>query len=328
VFAVLLAFGCAHAAEMNMRVFKINDHLLSFYDGRPAESTAPAGDHNWADFGAFNVGVATYVIHVGDRALVYDTYPSTRQARWVRDYLIKIGIRHFTVVNSHWHLDHVGGNAIYADVDRISTDKTLKRLTEKKAAIEAGTEMGPPAIKPLVVPNIGITADTVFFVGDVKVELRPVNIHSEDGLVLYLPGDRILLAGDTLEDTLTFIAEPEQIGAQYANLQKMKHWNIDRIYPNHGNPAVIENGGYRTTLIDATQDYLRRMVARAHDSDYLEGSMDDYVHDSIVKGWVTPWWAYGEAHTANLDVVAKAYKNRPLPDLPALPAADVRPTTP
>ena len=313
--AALLGAGFADAAAMNWRVFEINDHLLGFYDGRPAETSVPAGKQNWADFGAMNVGVATYVIHRGDRALVYDTYPSTPQARWVRDYLEKIGIRHFTVVNSHWHLDHVGGNAVYADVDRISTDKTFQQLTAKKAAIEAGTEWGPPSINPLVLPNITISADTSYFVKDIKVELRPVNIHSEDGLVLYLPNDRILLAGDTLEDTLTFIAEPEQIPAQMENLRRMKRWSIDRIFPNHGNPAVIANGGYRTTLIDATMDYLDRMVAHAHDPDYLRGSMEDYVHDSVAKGWVTPWWAYREAHQANLAKVAKAYKDRPLPDL-------------
>ena len=103
----------------------------------------------------------------------------------------------------------------------------------------------------------------------------------------------------------------------------MKNWNIDRIYPNHGNPAVIANGGYRTTLIDATLDYLRRMVARAHDPDYLKGSMDEYIRESVSKGWVSSWWAYRAAHEVNLARVAEAYKNRPLPDLPAAPAPDV-----
>jgi glyoxylase-like metal-dependent hydrolase (beta-lactamase superfamily II) len=241
VLVVLLSITFAGAAQMNMRVFQINDHLLCFYDGRPEETATSPSDHNWADFGALNVGVATYVVHRRDRALVYDTYPTTQQAAWVRHYLAKMGVRHFTLVNSHWHLDHVGGNAVYADVDRISTDKTLQRLTAKKAAIEAGTEWGPPAISPLVIPNIGITSATTYFVEDINVELRPINVHSEDGLVLYLARDRILLAGDTLEDTLTFISEPEQIGVQYNNLQKMKKWNIDRIYPNHGNPTVIAN---------------------------------------------------------------------------------------
>lgn len=311
---ILLAGSFSTAADLTMRVFPINDHLLAFYDGRPPESAVAPGDHNWADFGAMNVGVATYVIHRGDKALVYDSFPSPEQAKWVRDYMVKSGIRYFTLVNSHWHLDHVGGNAIYADVDRIATERTRQILTAKKAAIEAGTEWGQPAITPLAIPNIGITADTSYFVGDVEVALRPVNIHSKDGLVLYLPADRLLLAGDTLEDTVTFIAEPEQIPMQYKNLQTMKGWNIDRILPNHGNPDVIAAGGYRTTLIDATRDYLRRMVERAHDPDYLKQPLENYVHDSVKKGWVSVWWAYREAHQTNLDVVSKAFKNRPLPD--------------
>jgi cyclase len=311
-----IAAGQANAGAMNMRVFQINDHLLSFYDGRPPEPSRHPDVETWADEGALNVGVATYVIHRGNAALVYDTYPTTQEAQWVRDYLQKAGIRHFTIVNSHWHLDHVGGNAVYSDADRISTESAIQLLTAKKAAIEAGTEWGPPAIKPLVIPSIGITADASFYVGDIKVELRPVNIHSEDGLVIYLPRDRILLAGDTVEDTVTFVSEPELIAEHYKNLQKLKHWNIDRIFPNHGNPDVISQGGYGTTLIDATMDYLRKLVLRAHDADYLNGTLEDYVGDSVKKGWVSIWWAYREAHQTNLKRVSKALQNRALPKLP------------
>jgi cyclase len=307
-----LVLSHAAAAEMNMRVFRINDHLLSFYDGRPAQRSVLGQPDNWADRGAFNVGVATYVIYRGDRALVYDTFPRTSEAQWVRDYLTKAGMRHFTIVNSHWHLDHVGGNAVYADVDRIATDKTIEILTAKKSAIEAGTEWGPPAVKPLVVPNIGIAADTDYYVGDIEVQLRPVRIHSEDGLVLYLPSDRILLAGDTLEDTLTFITEPEHIVEFYRNLQSLKQWNIDRIFPNHGNPEVIAHGGYRTTLIDATMDYLHRIIVRARDPNHLNGSLEDYVGDSVNKGWVSIWWAYRLAHQNNLTAVSKALSDHTL----------------
>jgi glyoxylase-like metal-dependent hydrolase (beta-lactamase superfamily II) len=316
LLVMLWAAGIAQAAEMNMRVVEINDHLLCFYDGRPPEPATPPSDHNWADFGAFNVGVATYVIHRGTNALVYDTYPGTRDALWVRNYLQKLGLRHFTVVNSHWHLDHVGGNAVYSDSDRIATLATIRRLTEKKDLIESAAEWGPPAIKPLVLPNVGISAETTYYVGDIEVMLRPINIHSADGLVAYLPVDRILLAGDTLEDTLTFVAEPDQIPTQIRNLEKMRRWNIDKIFPNHGNPDVIANGGYPITLIDATVDYLHRIVARAHDPHFVEGPIESYVGDSVSKGWVSYWWAYREAHKANLQLVEKAYKDRPLPTLP------------
>ena len=143
--AALFEVGAVNAAGMNLRVFEINDHLLSFYDGRPPEAGTPRDTHNWADFGAMNVGVATYVIHRGDRALVYDTYPSTQQARWVRDYLAKNRyFVTFAVVNSHWHLDHVGGNAIYADVDRISTEKTFQRFDGEEGRNRGGQRNGGP----------------------------------------------------------------------------------------------------------------------------------------------------------------------------------------
>jgi cyclase len=315
VVALALATSHANAADMNMRVFKINDYLISFYDGRPAQAPRPPESKNWADSGALDVGVSTYAIRRGDQALVYDSFPTAQEAKWVRDYLSKAGVKHFTLVNSHWHLDHVGGNAVYADVDRIATDKTIQLLMANKAAIEAGTEWGPPVIRPLVVPNIGIAGDTTYYVKDIKVELRPVNIHSEDGLVIYLPHDRILLAGDTLEDTVTFIAEPENVVAEYHNMQKLKQWDIDRIFPNHGNPDVISHGGYRTTLIDATLSYLRKVITRSHDPDYLHGSLEDYVGDSVEKGWVSIWWAYYEPHQLNLAKVSEALRNKPLPDL-------------
>ena len=53
-----------------MRVFQINDHLISFYDGRPAQAPRRPDTHNWVDYGALDVGVSTYVIRRGDRALV------------------------------------------------------------------------------------------------------------------------------------------------------------------------------------------------------------------------------------------------------------------
>jgi glyoxylase-like metal-dependent hydrolase (beta-lactamase superfamily II) len=152
-------------------------------------------------------------------------------------------------------------------------------------------------------------------VGNIKVELRPVNIHSADGLVIYIPKDRFLLAGDTVEDTVTFIAEPELLVEQYRNLAKYKQWDIAKIFPNHGDPQVISNGGYNPTLVDATRSYLQKIIVRAHDPQYLKGSLEEYVSDSVGKGWVSIWEAYREPHEVNLKRVQSALKDKPLPQL-------------
>ena len=313
VVAALLAVRVG-ASEMDMRVFAINDHLTAFYTGRASEP--PNRKLTWEDYAALNMGVATYAIHRGDRALVYDAFTSAALAQWVRDYLTKAGIKHFTLVNSHWHLDHTGGNAVYADADRIATDATIQLLAPKRAAIEAGTLWGPPAIKPFAMPNIGITADTTFYVGDIRVDLRPIRIHTEDGLLAYLPADRILLAGDTLDGTILYISEPEHIVEHYRNMRKLKQWDIDRILPNHGDPDVISHGGYPTTLIDANLDYVRKLILRSHDPDYTSGTLEDYIGDSVKKGWLTIQWAYRQGHQENLKKVAEALKDNPLPELP------------
>ena len=45
--------------------------------------------------------------------------------------------------------------------------------------------------------------------GGREIQLIELNIHSDDATVIWLPDKRILLAGDTLEDTVTYVGEPE-----------------------------------------------------------------------------------------------------------------------
>jgi hypothetical protein len=54
-------------------------------------------------------------------------------------------------------------------------------------------------------------------------------------------------------------------------------------------------------------------------SKLAQRSLDSYVGDAVRKGTVSVWWAYREAHADNLAQVAKAWKDRPLPDLGSKP---------
>ncbi|MBX9884136.1 MAG: MBL fold metallo-hydrolase, partial [Novosphingobium sp.] len=266
----LAAPAAAQDAAHAVRALPINAHLTAFYQGRPAETAVPPGPRRWPDLGAIFVGVATYAIHDGDTALVYDSFTDTASAQWVRDWLVKAGVRRFVLVNSHWHLDHIGGNAVYADSLRIASEGTRAKLALKREAI-----------RPLALPELGITADTTIMVGTVRVLLRPIAIHSADGLVIELPDDKLLLAGDTLEDTATFVAEPQSIPQQYRNLGAMRGWGFTKILPNHGNPAVIAAGGYGLGLIDATRAYIRALVEHAHDADFQQQPLAGFVADAV-----------------------------------------------
>jgi cyclase len=291
-----------------------NDYLISFYAGRD-QAKRHLEERNWLDDSALKLGTAMYAIHSGAEAIVYDTFASMAHAEFVRSYLEKLGVRKFTAVLSHWHLDHIAGNAVFDDGDIIATSLTRDALVRHKADIEAGKVWGPPPIKPLRLPNLLFEDRKKLSVGEIALELRRMNIHSIDGCVVYLPRDKLLLAGDTLEDPLTYMIGVENLAEHLRQLREMKGWDVARILPDHGDPDIIRAGGYDKTLIDATIAYVTKMLTRAHDADYLDGTMEDFIGDSAAKGWIRPVEPYREVHEQNLKLVHDYWKDKRLPEV-------------
>ena len=85
-----------------------------------------------------------------------------------------------------------------------------------------------------------------------RVELVQLDIHSRDATVIRLPEAGLLLAGDTVEDTVTYVDEPDRLERHLDELERMRRLGARRILPNHGSRETIERGGYAETLIDAT----------------------------------------------------------------------------
>ncbi|MEY3220053.1 MAG: Beta-lactamase precursor [Pseudomonadota bacterium] len=296
-------------------VTQLNDYLTFFYDGR---NTKPTDPDNWLFGSALKLGIGSYAIHQGNKAVIYDTFLSLEHARWIRNYLEQqMGIKHITVIQSHWHLDHIAGNEIYKDCDIVSLKKTREIMKEKQAALESGAEWGPPEINPMIAPNAVFETRMDMYVGDIKLELHQFNIHSPDANLIYLPKDKILLAGDALEDTVTYMVSDHvpELPTHLKELQRLKAMDIAKIYPNHGNPNVIRNGGYNKTFIDATINYITRMIQRVKEPNYLQITLEDIIGDSLEKGWVTLFEPYRVVHEANLKYVHDYYANKPLPDL-------------
>ena len=68
-------------------------------------------------------------------------------------------------------------------------------------------------------------------------------------------------------------------------------------------------------MIDATVDYITQMLSRAHDANYLDGSMEDYLAHSATKGWIRPFEPYREVHEQNLKLVHDYWRDKTLPEV-------------
>src|SRR3569832_311116 len=128
-----------------LEVLELGNNLLGFYDGRVANRRSYSSSPNWLDDGGYTLGICSYAVIDGPFAIVYDTHLSIAHAQAIRTTLEGRGVRDIRVVLSHWHLDHVAGNAAFADCEIIACAETARLLLEKSTEIEAGTLDGPPA---------------------------------------------------------------------------------------------------------------------------------------------------------------------------------------
>ena len=226
-----------------MRLLEPADGVLAFYDGR-VDGYRFADGPNWVDDGALSLGIASYAVVCDDQAMVYDTHVSVEHARYVRTSLEARGVRRFTVVLSHWHLDHVAGTAAFGECEIIASRRTAELLARFKGAIEAGTHEGPPAINPLLLPTTTFDGRRQLTIGTITLELIHTDIHSDDATVVWWPDRRLLLCGDTMEDTVTYVDEPERFPSHLTHLKRLRDLAPEHILPNHGDPEVIAAGGY------------------------------------------------------------------------------------
>ena len=288
-----------------MRVLHPAEGILAFYAGR-GDGYRFAEGPNWVDRGALELGVASYALVSDGEALVYDTHVSVEHAQFIRETLERQGARAFTVVLSHWHLDHVAGSAVFADVEIVANERTAEHLRHFKDEIEQGTLEGPPAIDPLILPNRVFSGSLRLEIGRVQVELIQCAIHSDDATVVWLPAERILLCGDTMEDTITYVSEPESLGRDLDELDRLARLEPERILPNHGDPEVIASGGYPAGLIAATRQYIEALLRTRREPGLREASLREVIAEALDAGWVRYFAPYEDVHRSNVKRVLSA----------------------
>lgn len=290
----------------HLRVLKPLPFVYAFYDGRIADVRLHSEDENWLDDGGFSLGTASYALVDEDDALVYDTHLSVPHARKIRMFLERMGMKRIRVVLSHHHLDHVAGNEAFADCEIIAHERTLAHLTANRAGIESASYHGAPAISPLILPTVIYEDHLKLDVGRLRVHLRHADIHSDDATLLYIDDLELLFAGDTLEDTVTYVAEPHALDAHLAELDRLWSWPISRILPNHGDPLVISAGGYEKTLIRATQQYVRVLKRCVNEPELRSESLSTLIAGPLQAKWVNYFAPYEAVHRNNVAKVVAA----------------------
>lgn len=209
-FVLLLAVP-ASAADLQLKTEKLAEGVYLF--------RAPSDLDMWT---------STNVVAVvnDEDVTVFDTCTRPVTARMVIAEIRKVTDKPVrTIVNSHWHMDHWMGNdeflKAYPGAQIIATeetrdymkrmtnaffagslDRSLARMREAKAKPEeiAATESFQKEVAgvPHVLPNVAYRDSLTFWRGNREFRLMSVVGDATGSTAMYLPAERILVAGDAL----------------------------------------------------------------------------------------------------------------------------------
>lgn len=289
----------------DFRILEPYPNIYAYYDGRIAGKRLYSDGPNWLDDGAFSLGIASFAIVGEGEALVYDTHISLDHARAIRTHLEKLGMTKITVVLSHFHNDHIAGNEVFADCEIVANSETARLLEAEKPRIAARL----PKIEPVIMPNSLFDGKRTMTIAGRVIELHEFNIHSPDATVLWLPQEKILFAGDTLEDTVTYMTDPAALPKHLDELRRLASFPIAKILPCHGDPDRILAGGYDPSFIDATIRYVEAMNDEAAEPKIWTLPLSEAVGADVESGALIYIPAYEEVHSSNIAVL-KAYRGK------------------
>ncbi|HTW64499.1 MAG TPA: MBL fold metallo-hydrolase [Bryobacteraceae bacterium] len=212
-------------------------------------------------------GNAGFVIG-SDGVLVIDTFQDPRPAETLLGEIRKLTplpIRF--VVNTHYHLDHVNGNDVFAaagativahrNVRAWMHSENIKMIdppvtAEKKARVES-----------LPLPSVVFDDQIELYLGSRRINVRHYLGHTGSDSVVWIPDAHVVFCGDMLWKEHVPNLIDSSTGPWIESLDAMqKHYGPSRWVPGHGDVADAQDVvTFRKYLVDLRANIKREQAA-------------------------------------------------------------------
>ena len=200
-------------------------------------------------------GVSSFLVIGAQRAVLFD---SGLGVAGIRDVVRRLTTLPVTVVNSHTHFDHVGGNHEFDDVRNLNVPFSLAsargEVSRSLAAYASETLADDRVCGPLpagvtsreyAIPTWRISGHIrdgeVVDLGDRKLEILSTPGHTPDSICLLDRPNGLLFTGDTYYSGEIYLWAPETSVPEYsAAIDKLAELEpvLKKLLPAHGSPVA------------------------------------------------------------------------------------------
>jgi glyoxylase-like metal-dependent hydrolase (beta-lactamase superfamily II) len=206
---------------------------------------------------------ANLLLLTGPRAAMVDTGfvgHAEDTATWARAYAPRLDL----VVNTHWHSDHVGGNALLQSAGAgIAAGAVEAESVNRRDPGCCVAEYLDQPVAPYTVDQ-SLTDGDVLRLGEADWEVVATPGHTPGHLCLWQPDEKLLVVGDALSTydvgwVNLALDGPEAAATALESLQRLTDLNPRVILPAHG-PLPAEPGA----VLVAAHRRAQRLVDDPH----------------------------------------------------------------
>jgi len=286
--------------------------------------------------GGWGLSNAGLIVDQGQSLLV-DTLidvPLTREMLTAMAKATPAAKRIGTVLNTHAHPDHTGGNSLVADALIIASEATVKEMREidsgpMKGLLQRWQEFGDAGAflhevmgsrfelhgVPTVFPKQTFERELTLHVGGKELQLLKVGpAHTQGDTLTYLPAEKTVFTGDIVFYEVHPLATSGPIQAWIAACDQILAWDVETVVPGHG--PITDKSGVRR--LKQYFEYLRTEARKRFDAGMKFDEAARDISWDAYRGWADDERVYANVNAMYRDFGGQA---EPFPKVLAIARA-------